>query len=239
MDLELAEVAAGLPMALSLALAGGITTLREGRRRTALNEAMHELRRPLQALSLALPADPARARALESSLSMAVVALERLDREINGMAEVGTRRPVELGPLLRMAAERWRGRAGREGRSLRLRDPASRLVVCGDAVDLAFALDNLISNAMEHGHGEVTVEAREVEGRVSVAVVDEGLDSLGGEGSRPALRMRLSGRCRHGHGLRVVGRVARAHGGSFRLRRSRTGTEARLELPLYRPEEKP
>lgn len=236
MALEFAQVAAGLPMALSLALAGGITTLREGRRRAALNEAMHELRRPLQTLSLALPADPARAGALESSLQMAAAALERLDREINGLAEAGARRPVELGPLLRMAAERWRGRAGRGGRSLRLHAATPRLIVCGDAVDLAFALDNLISNAIEHGHGEVTVEAREVEGRASVVVIDEGLNSVGDEGSRPTLRMRLSGRCRHGHGLRVVRQVARAHGGSFRLRRSSSGTEARLELPLYRPE---
>lgn len=236
MTLELAGVAAGLPMALSLALAGGITTLREGRRRSALNEAMHELRRPLQVLSLALPADSARAGALESSLSMAVAALERLDREVNGLAEVGARDPVEMGSLLRTAGERWRNRAGREGRSLRVRCTGSRLVVSGDVGSLAFALDNLISNAFEHGHGEVTVEAREVEGSASVAVVDEGPNSAGDEGSRPSLRMRLGGRCRHGHGLRVVGRVARAHGGSFRLRRSSTGTEARLELPLRRPE---
>jgi signal transduction histidine kinase len=236
MALELAQVAAGLPMVLSLALAGGITTFREGRRRSALNEAMHELRRPLQSLSLAVSVDSVRPGALESSLSMAVAALERLDREINGLAEAGTRHPVELEPLLRMAAERWRSRAGREGRGLRLRCAASRLVVCGGAVDVAFALDNLISNAIEHGQGEVTVEAREVEGYASVAVVDEGLSSVGDEGSRPSLRMRLGGRCRHGHGLRVVRQVARAHGGSFRLRRSSTGTEARLELPLHRPE---
>src|SRR3954447_25761137 len=55
MALELAEVAAGLPMAASFALAGGLTTLREGRRRSSLNAAMHELRRPLQVLTLALP----------------------------------------------------------------------------------------------------------------------------------------------------------------------------------------
>lgn len=237
MALELAEVAGGLPMALSLALAGGITTLREGRRRAALNEAMHELRRPLQTLSLALPADSARLGALESSLLMAVAAVERLDREINGTAEAGTRGPVAVEPLLQAAVERWRGRVEREGRRLRLRNEGPPLLVCGDATELAFALDNLISNAIEHGHGMVTMEAREVEGHVSVAVVDEGSNSAGDEGSGPSLRTRLSGRCRHGHGLRVVGRVARAHGGSFRLRRSSTGTEARLELPLHRAEE--
>lgn len=236
MALELAEVAAGLPMAFSLALAGGITTLREGRRRSALNEAMHELRRPLQALSLALPADSARAGSLQSSLQMATAALERLDREINGVAEVGARDPVDLQVVVRVAAERWRAPLAREGRSLQVRLDRLRPFVHGDAVALAQAVDNLIKNAIEHGRGAVTVEAREVGGHVSVAVVDEGLNSVCDEGSRPTLRMRLSGRCRHGHGLRVVGRVAREHGGTFRLRRSSAGTEARLELPLHHPE---
>jgi len=44
--------------------------------------------------------------------------------------------------------------------------------------------------------------------------------------------VRLAGRRRHGHGLRIVRRVAARHGGSFRLRRSPSGTEACLELPL-------
>src|SRR3954469_19252717 len=86
MAVELAEVAAGLPVAASFALAGGITSLREGRRRTLLNEALHELRRPLQILSLALPDSSPRAAHVESSLELATVALERLDREINGAA---------------------------------------------------------------------------------------------------------------------------------------------------------
>src|SRR5881227_1107634 len=86
MAVELAEVAAGLPMAASLALAGGISSFREGRRRTALNEAMHELRRPLQVLTLTLPDGSQRATQVESSLELATVALERLDREINGVA---------------------------------------------------------------------------------------------------------------------------------------------------------
>jgi signal transduction histidine kinase len=36
---------------------------------------------------------------------------------------------------------------------------------------------------------------------------------------------------RRGHGLRIVGRIARDHGGRFLFDRSPSGTEAVLELP--------
>ena len=44
---------AGVPFGLSLAFAVAGERFRSTRRRAALNEALHELRRPLQALSLA------------------------------------------------------------------------------------------------------------------------------------------------------------------------------------------
>src|SRR3954470_5553849 len=99
MAVEFAEVAAGLPVAASLALAGGITNLREGRRRAALNEAVHELRRPLQVLSLALPADASAAAPVKSSLRLATVALDRLDQEINGGAPEEAVTEVSVGRL--------------------------------------------------------------------------------------------------------------------------------------------
>lgn len=232
MDLDLAQIATGLPMALSLALAGGISTLREGRRRSALNEAMHELRRPLQALALALPADPARAGLHESSLQMVAVALERLDQEINGVIEADSDHPLKVEPLLRAAAARWEARAAAVERPLRIRGDASRAIVAGDEAQLAQALDNMISNGLVHGTGEVLVEVRMIEKRVRISVIDEGPSVGATRLGRPSLRTRLSGRCRHGHGLRVIGRAARAHGGTFRLRCSTAATEARLELPL-------
>lgn len=226
MALELAEIAAGLPMAASFALAGGITTFREGRRRSGLNEAMHELRRPLQALSLALPAG---STAADSSLKMATAALERLDREINGSPLQAGKKTVAIHPLLHMAAERWKTDAVLRGRCLRLRIRDAQMFVQGDSVRLAQALDNLINNALEHGGGEVTIEAREERGEVCLAVCDEG-------GSGAPARMSRQGkrheRGRRGHGLRVVTRVAREHGGSFSFRRSQRGSEARLWLPL-------
>lgn len=233
MTLELSELAAGLPMAASFAMAGGIAALRDGRRRGSLNEAMHELRRPLQALALGLATDSGGARRAESSLRMAVAALERLDREINGRGQADELSWVQLRPFLEAAVERWRERALLAGSPLSLQWEAGEIELLGDAVGLAQAVDNLISNALEHGGGGVTIEVRAVAGFLRLAVRDCGRgDRARSARSRTGFRDRFAGRSRHGHGLRIVRRVAARHGGSFRLRRRPEGTEARLELPL-------
>jgi two-component system, sensor histidine kinase FlrB len=237
MSPELAQLAAGWPLAASLAVvtAGG---LRAGRRRTALNEALHELRRPLQVLALAAPAslpEPV----LRGSLQMAASALERLDREINGEAPVTAGAPVRVRPLVDAAVRRWRARAALAGGSLELRWSAGDAVLLGNSSALAQALDNLIVNALEHGGPRVLVEASAASGRLRLAVLDSG------RGSRPSSRRetpaeliaRLTGRRRRGHGLRVVRRTAAAHGGEFDLRCSDAGAAAMLGLPLSEPGE--
>jgi signal transduction histidine kinase len=231
MALELAEMAAGLPMAASLAVASGISTVRESRRRASLNQAMHELRRPLQVLALALPADPREEGACESSLRVATAALERLDREINGRPAAARPHPVLLKPLVETAVRRWQGPARLRGRGLRVSWWAANPEVIGDEFELAQALDNVLNNALDHGAGTVTVEVREREGRACLAVVDGGGKKVRSSLHRD-LRDRVGGRNRHGHGLRLVARTVRAHGGIFRLRRSPGRTEARIELPL-------
>lgn len=233
MALVLAELAAGLPMAASFAMAGGIAAVREGRRRSSLNEAMHELRRPLQALALALPADSSGAETTESSLRMAVVALERLDREINGERLPPEAVRVPLRPLVESAVERWRNQAKLNGRTLHLRWTAGEPDFYGDPVGLVQALDNLINNALHHGGGEITIDARLAAGVLRLAVLDSaGATVALRNRRRSVLRDRLAGRSRHGHGLRIVRRLAADHGGSFGLRRRPDLTEARLELPL-------
>jgi signal transduction histidine kinase len=229
---ELAEVVSGFPAAASFAIASGLTALREGRRRSSLNEAVHELRRPLQVLALSLPADDKTSGAFDSSLRMAAAAVDRLEHEINGGGAGDRSAQVAMRPLVEAAAERWRGRAARERRSLELRWRAGAPLLVGDGVGLGQAVDNMISNAFEHGRGEVVVEVRERAGILCLLVLDGGRPGPDSDGDREGLRDRLGGRSRHGHGLRVVRRAAARHGGSFRLRRSPDRTEARLELPL-------
>lgn len=231
MTLELAQIVAAWPLGASLAAALSAQSLYAGRRRSALNEALHELRRPLQALALAVPGEPGPG---SGTAQMAATALERLEREINGEAGVTTRAPLRARPLLDAAIGRWKGRASLAGSSLSLRWETGEAIVEGDSCGLAQALDNLIVNAIEHGGPEVVVEIRSRPGRLRVAVIDSGRarrpDSR--RESPAELIARLTGRQRRGHGLRVVRRTATAHGGDFQLRSSSHRTEAVLELPL-------
>lgn len=233
MPLELAEVVANFPVAASFAIASGITVVREGRRRASLNEAVHELRRPLQVLSLSVSADSLATRSLESSLRMAAAAVDRLEREINGEMTVTDLQSVPVKELVEAAVERWRPHADLTDRSLSLCWKAEDPLLRGDGFELDRALDNLISNGFQHGRGEITIEVVEVRGMLRVKVTDSG--ALASPLRRRARRwrwVRISGRSRHGHGLRVVRRAASRHGGSFHLRGTPHGTEACLELSL-------
>jgi len=234
--IEPTEIAVGWPLAATMAAVAGGQALRSGRRRGALNEALHELRRPLQAISLAGAGGSAGSpTAVESSVRLAAAALERLDREVNGGSSL--RRPdeaVEVRPLLEAATRRWRARASLGGGSLSLRWRAGRAVVIGDRVELAQALDNLIVNAIEHGGPAISIDARLYRGRVRIVVADSGRAARpdGRQGTPAEVIARLSGRRRNGHGLTVVRGVAAAHRGRFALRRSERGSLALFELPL-------
>lgn len=231
---ELAQIVAGWPLAATLAAAAAAQGLRAGRRRSALNEALHELRRPLQVIALAGSNPVGSPPVLESSVRLAAAALERLDREVNGGGLPRPPEEVELRPLLEAAVRRWQARASLGGAAMKLHWRAGRAVVVGDRVELAQALDNLIVNAIEHGGPGISVSARPYKGRVRIVIADSG------RAARPSSRRdtpaeviaRLSGRRRHGHGLSVVRQIAAAHDGRFALRRSERGSLALLELPL-------
>lgn len=217
-------------MAASFAMAGGFITLREGRRRSGLNAALHELRRPLQALCLSLPSSSEAGSSHESSLELAVAAVERLDREINGQRVGAEAVPLSFRPIAEAAVDRWRAAAANVGRPLNLQWSGDDAVLRGDRIALGQAVDNLISNSLRHGSGAVIVAAR-VEGRVLRLTVGDDGPVVAPARPRFAWK-RLSGRDRHGHGLAIVRQAAAQHCGSFRLDRSRAGTEARLLLPL-------
>jgi signal transduction histidine kinase len=231
---ELAQIVAGWPFAVSLAATVAVQGLRHGRRRTALNEALHEVRRPLQVAALEGGTEIA-ARRGDGPLDLAAAALQRLDREING----GSYMPlpaatVDARALAQTAVGRWRGRARLADGSLELRWNAGPAVVGGDRLALAQAIDNLIVNAIEHGGPNVVVSACRREGRLRIAVVDSGSAARppARRGSPAEVLARLSGRKRRGHGLAVVRRVVAAHEGRFVFERSPRGSTAAIELPL-------
>jgi signal transduction histidine kinase len=230
------------------ALGGAGLTLaaavRDGRRRTVLNERLHEVRRPLQALALMTTPAVGGPPVGEGPLEMAAAALARLDREINGEAEVAVRAALAVRPLVEAARQRWQTQAALRGATIAVRWDAGEAAIEGDRIDLAAALDNLVANALEHGGPRIELTADLVGPRICLAVVDSGSgagrrarDRDASVRARAARRRRtpfgrLSGRARHGHGLRLVRRTAAAHAGTFALHKGKDGTSAVLELPL-------
>jgi signal transduction histidine kinase len=216
--------AAGWPLAASLAVAVA-GQIRSARRRVALNEALHELRRPLQAMLLARPALPG------STAALALAALTRLDREINGGVASGAPTLVSCRSQAEEAVARWSERAVSAGTRIGLRWSAGGATVFADPAELAGALDNLLLNALEHGSPPVRIDATVRSGRLRLAVIDGGGRSRD-DGPGPDW---LSGRRRRGHGLKLVRRFATRQGGRFFLDRRARGTVAVLELPVAGP----
>lgn len=226
---------AGWPLGAALVFLVVGQRLRAVRLRKTLNEALHELRRPLQSLALMAtgPVGAAGPR-LPGTVHLALSALARIDAEINGGERRRPLGPVPGRALVEAAVGRWRSRASLAGAKIELRWRAGLPLLRGDRAELAQALDNLIVNAIEHGGPMITVDASTRRGRLHIAVADSGT------ANRPPSRRespseaiaRLTGRRRHGHGLAVVRRVAAAHGGRFVFDRTERGALAVLELPL-------
>jgi two-component system sensor histidine kinase FlrB len=235
---ELVQIVAGWPLVLSMAAAVAAQSLRAGRRRSALNEALHELRRPLQAVALAAGPRFGGSAADGEPIELAAHALERLEREINGGPLVPARGSIDAAALARTAVARWQARARIAEASLELRWNAGDVLLNGDRSALAQALDNLIVNAIEHGGPTIVVAGSLREGCLRIAVVDSGRAARRRPRRNSAAQMiaRLSGRHHRGHGLGVVRRVTAGHGGHFALHRAERGSRAVLELPLAEAE---
>ena len=222
--------AAGLwPVALSMAVVVAGAKIKDRRRRRSLNECLHELRRPLQALALA--AKPPSSDKPDP-LELALAALRDLDREVNGGGFDFNRRPVEARMLAIAACERWRVKAARAGRRIAVRWRCGDARANVDPLRISQALDNLIANALEHGGGPITLEGVRRGDRIDLIVRDPG--------SASASRLREHANPRRGHGLRITRRLVRGNGGELRIgSRWRSGTVAALVLPLVTEQNEP
>jgi signal transduction histidine kinase len=195
----------------------------------ALNRALHELRRPLQALVLmedaaGQPAASPPAASRRGLLEVAASALRDLDGAVNGESPGRSAARFSCRELVFAALERWRPIAAGAG-GIRVYWDAGPAQMEGDAVRMAQAFDNLISNALEHGGPPVVLTAARVAGRIRITIANGARSRELKRGTDP----------RRGHGTELVSEVASAHRGRFALCRTAGGCVAALELPLSEP----
>jgi len=219
------------------------------RERRMLSDASHELRTPLAVLrtevqvALRGESDAAELReALESAgdeaerLSRLADDLLALARSDQGRLPVRSE-PLDTAELLDAAARRADASASAAERRVVARvEGEGAAVALADPDRAAQALDNLVANALTHGRGEVTLSAREGDGRVELHVADRG------EGFPDELLGRAFDRFSRGDparsgqgtglGLAIVAAIARAHGGEVGARnREGGGADVWFSLP--------
>ncbi len=211
--------------------------LRNGRRRIALNEALHELRRPLQAVALAdRVADGRARRGRGPDASWPPRRWSGSTAEINGGH---ARRPCGAGSKRGSLTAGCRRALARPGRARRRLAGAALECRRGDRRRRplrARAGDRQPDRQRDRARRPDDRRRRHGAAKAGCGSPSRTRAAPRGRGSRRGGRREggrsLSGRRRHGHGLAVVRRVAAAHGGRFALAGRQRGSLAVIELPL-------
>lgn len=212
------------------------------RERAFVAHASHELRTPLALLrtelelALRRPRDAAELRTAIGSAVTEVDRLERLAEDLLVLAQSGERglpvhlETVAVADLFHSVVARFTASLEESGRGVDVARTGA--LVRADRRLLQQALTNLVANALEHGEGNVCLEARDREGDVEVVVSDSGA------GIDPDLLVRASDRFVRGPGssgaglgLSIVAAIAQAHGRTSGVRRIGGATEAWVRVP--------
>jgi len=183
-------------------------------------DAAHALRTPLTVLDLRLQQaqggrqlDWAAVRKDLSELARLVSGLLRLSYAERG--GIGHQRRVNLGRLVRESAAAFAPRLEAENREIDVVAPDSAPISCTDAGALRDMIDVLVDNALEHGHGRITVRVAAADGAQVIQVSDEG-DGVA-EASREVVFQRFHKLSANspggGLGLAIARQTARNQGG--------------------------
>lgn len=189
------------------------------RERSFTADASHQLRTPLTSLRLVIEgemqspsADP------NPMLDAALGEIDRLEATIGTLLSVArdqpiSRDPVDLDRMLAAVTRRWSTVLGERDRSL----------TCASIIEghprvsrnvLEQILDILLSNALQHGRGDVTIDASEEGNNVVITVSDHG--QLDRDPSELFTR-RDPGASGHGLGLALARSLAESEGGRLVL----------------------
>lgn len=214
------------------------------RRLAALNRSLHEIRRPLQVLALAILESRRPAvtgfpgRLATEPVRQAISALALLDRQINGAGKgspgTGRSELVAVRLMADACVRRWLPFARLAGSRLDLSWTGPDVLVRGDGAALAGAIENLIANAIEHGGPRIEVSGMAIGRKVRLVVSDSGTASRDVEaspGETPEVSA-LAGIAGHGHGLEVVRETVSAHRGKFETEFGPARSEAVVVLPV-------
>lgn len=234
---EVADVAAALEtMSAGLREAVQRQAALEQERRLFVGAIAHDLRTPvftlrafLNGLTDGLATTPEKAARYVAVCQDKTAVLERLIADLFAFARVEyleqqpRREPLELGTLLRQAADDLQPRAAEKAITLALDGPAAPCPLLGDGDLLARAILNLLDNALRYtpAGGTVALSWEAQDGALVFRVVDTGpglaprdLPHL----FSPLYRGEPS-RNRHtggsGLGLAIAQRILRAHGGDL------------------------
>jgi signal transduction histidine kinase len=215
-----------------------------------LSVAGHELRTPIQSISLLSEQLAVRARSGESaeallpfldSLSQAAERLARLTHQVLDVSRITAgqlvlnRTSVDLSELARDVADRFGTEASCPEGSLELDlEP-----VCGlwDRDRLDQIVTNLLSNAVKYGDGQpVRLRVRREETTALLAIEDRGIGVASEDQARIFERFERAAPERYaglGLGLWISRRIVEAHGGSIAVESQLgRGSTFRVRLPL-------
>jgi PAS domain S-box-containing protein len=217
----------------------------------------HELRNPLAPIRNSLhilrltERDAGSQRRLVDMMERQVDQLVRLVDDLLEVSRISRGKitlrtePVELGQVLRSAAEACRPLMEREGHDFQVQLPQEPITLEGDAVRLTQVVANLLNNSAKYTEagGRVWLGAARVGGEAVITVRDTGLgipaEMLPHIFDMFAQVNRTLGRAQGGLGigLALVRRLVELHGGRVEARSAGegTGSEFVVRLPMAAP----
>jgi signal transduction histidine kinase len=211
--------------------------------RRFLADASHQLRTPLAIIKAEVELAQSETtkgddlRATMASIGEETDRLSRLTEQLLLLAAADehrlslSRESVKVRDLLTDMAERGRGRAQLEARTIMVQSDES--VITADRQRLEYALGNLMDNALTHGAGDVELIGRRNGDAVEIQVRDHGTGFVGSYLAHPFERFAPTASTGRGTGLglAIVQAITEAHGGAINLAND-AGASVTLSLPI-------